>query len=297
MRRFEFAKKLVALALCAATLCLMLCACATKPPEYSEIEDRFKELVLASGEINAIFFGEGLETYPRVYDPQSTMKVKVEETTDENGEAVKVYHYYYYITDESYGQVVAYRKSYLDDFVYLTVKNAPDGEREAFYENAERRIYAYVIEGYTEPEAELYYTSEDPEGYDYVRPNEKYGSVYEIKKAAEKVYSKGYLDAIYTTMFVGGTGDGDANEFTARYIEYADSEGNVSLMKSNEYDPLIHETRVFDFDTAEIIKPSNGEFVTVSIESYLPSAPEKRLTVKITMILENGVWMLDSATY
>ena len=111
------------------------------------------------------------------------------------------------------------------------------------------------------------------------------------------MYSKGYLDAIYTTMFVGGTGNGDANEFSARYIEYADGEGNVSLMKSNKYDPLISEVRVFDFDTAEMIKPSNGEFVTISIESYLPSAPQNRLTVKLTMILEDGVWMLDSATY
>ena len=276
---------------------MSLCACATKPPEYSEIEDRFKELVLASGEINSIFFGEGLETYPRITDPKSSMKVKIEDTVDENGEAVKVYHYYYFIPDEKYGEVVAYRRSYTAPYVYLEVKDAPDGEREPFYASAERGAYAYVIEGYTEPEFEMFYDSQDPADYDYIRPNEKYRSTSDIKAAAEKVYSKGYLDAIYTTMFVGGTGDSDTSQFTARYIEYADSEGNVSFMKSNEYDPLIKETRVFDFDTAEIIKPSNGEFVTISIESYLPSAPEKRLTVKLTMILQDGVWMLDSATY
>ena len=297
MRRFEKIKRIVASVLTVAALCLSLCACATNPPEYAEIEDRFKELVLASGEINEIFFGEGLETFPRVTDPYSTLKVKVEENVDENGETVKTYHYYYYITDETYGQVVAYRNSPIVPFVYLEVRDEPYSDREAFYESAERDVYAYEIEGYTEPEVELYYSSDDPENYDYVRYDEKYDSVAEIKKAAEKIYSKSYLDSIYTTMFLGGTGDGDANEFTARYIEYADEDGNVSLMKSNEYKPLITETRVFDFDTAQMIKPSNGEFVTISIESYLPSAPQNRLTVKLTMILEDGVWMLDSATY
>ena len=297
MRRFEKIKRIVALVLTAAALCLSLCACATKPPEYAEIEERFKELVLASGEINEIFFGEGLETFPRVVDPYSTLKVKIEEKVDESGETVKTYHYYYYITDETYGQVVAYRNSAIVPFTYLEVRDEPYADREAFYESAERDVYAYEIEGYTEPEVELYYSDSDPENYDYVRYDEKYDSVTEIKKAAEMVYSKSYLDAIYTTMFVGGTGDTDTTQFTARYIEYADEDGNVSLMKSNEYEPLITETRVFDFDTAEMIKPSNGKFVTISIESYLPSAPENRLTVKLTMILENGVWMLDSATY
>ena len=187
MRRFDkkkTLKRLVALALTAAALCLSLCACATEPPEYAEIEERFKELVLASGEINAIFFGEGLETFPRVVDPYSTLKVKVEESVDENGETVKTYHYYYYITDETYGQVVAYRNSAIQPFTYLEVKDEPEVDREAFYESAERDVYAYVIEGYTEPEVELYYSDSDPENYDYVRHDEKYGSV--------NVYTAGY---------------------------------------------------------------------------------------------------------
>ena len=71
----------------------------------------------------------------------------------------------------------------------------------------------------------------------------------------------------------------------------------MSLMKSNQYEPLIHEVRQFDFSTAKIIRPANGEFVTITVDTYLPSAPEARLTVKMTMILQDGVWMLDSATY
>jgi hypothetical protein len=62
-----------------------MAGCA-KPPEYSEIEDRFIELVEASMDVNKILFGEGLETYERVYDPRSTVKTV---TVDE-------VRYYYY---------------------------------------------------------------------------------------------------------------------------------------------------------------------------------------------------------
>jgi len=275
----------------------MLVACASKPPEYAEIDGRFRELVEASAEINKIFFGEGLETYERITDPKSTTTAIVEEKTAEDGTVTKVYHYYYIVPDKTYGEVYAYRKSYLDDYTYLQVFTTPMEGRVPFYESEERSQYAYVLEGYTEPEYEFFYDSDDPADYDYVKENEKYRSVADIKAAAEKVYSKEYLDAIYATMFIGTMPEGSVEGFSARYIEYADDEGNVSLMKSNQYEPLIHEVRQFDFSTAKIIRPANGEFVTITVDTYLPSAPEARLTVKMTMILQDGVWMLDSATY
>ena len=68
-------------------------------------------------------------------------------------------------------------------------------------------------------------------------------------------------------------------------------------MMSNTYEPLISEKRIFDLTTAQIVRPKRRKFVTISIESYLESTPERRETVKLTMILQDGVWMLDSATY
>ena len=290
-------KKFLSLTLCLLLLVPLFSSCS-KPPEYSEIEGRFRELVEASGEINMIFFGTGLETYERITDPKSTTDVIVEEVTAEDGTTSKVYHYYYKVPDKTYSRVYAYRKSYLDDYIYLSVLSTPDTSKTPFYANEEESVYAYVLEGYTEPEYEFFYTSDDPADYDYVRGDCVYSSVDEIKKAAALVYSTDYLNAIYETMFVGSLSDTNYVEgMTARYIEYADDEGNVSLMKSNTYDPFITEIREYDFSTAKIVKPANAEYVNIEIESYLPSKPENRLTVRLSMILENGQWMLDSATY
>ena len=290
-------KRIVALSICLLMLIPCFTSCS-KPPEYSEIEDRFRELVEASGEINEIFFGEGLPTYERITDPKSSTEVIVETTTDEDGTEKKIYHYYYRVPDKEYDVLYAYRKSYKDDYIYLSVVTFPIEGKEAFYADAEKSLYAYVVEGYAEPEYEFFYTAADPEYYDYVRGDCKYSSVAEIKAAAEKVYSKEYLDALYETMFVGSVSDNEYVEATgARYIEYADDEGNISLMMANDMTVFITETRQYDFSTAKIVKPSNADYVTIEIESYLPSKPEARLTVKLSMILQDGEWMLDSATY
>lgn len=289
-------KKIISLILCALALLPCFVSCS-RPPEYSEIEERFQELVLASGEINMIFFGEGLPTYERIYDPISSMKTIVDEDVAEDGTVKKTYHYYYPIPDNNYEKVYAYRKN-LEPYVYLSVSSAPDGDKEAFYSDEEKGIYAYVIEGYEYIEPELYYTSADPEYYDYVRHDSKYSSIGQIKAAAEQVYSREYLEAIYEMMFVGSVSDTDyVEDATARYIEYADDEGNISLMKSNESKIFIKEIRQYDFSSAKIVRPANAEYVNIEIESYLPSSPEERLTVRLSMILQDGVWMLDSATY
>lgn len=282
-------------------------ASCSNPPEYTEIEARFRELVEASGEINMIFFGDGLATYERITDPKSTTTlVREDPVYDENGEPVldvngkQKYerHYVYEVPDETYGTVYAYRKGYTGKYTYLCVLSSPDTSKTLFYEDAEKSQYVYVLEGYTEPEYEFFYTSDDPTDYDYVRSDSKYTTVAEIKAAAEKVYSTDYLEAIYETMFVGTlSATTDVSGLSAKYIDYSDDEGNISLMKSNTSEAFITEIRQYDFSTAKIVKPANAEYVTIEIESYLPSKPAERLTVELSMILENGQWVLDAATY
>lgn len=289
-------KKLICLLVCVILMIPMLSSCS-KPPEYAEIDGRFRELVEASAEINQIFFGEGLPTYERVYDPRSTTQVYREKVTDENGAESEKLYYYYEINDKTYGRVIAYRSGYTVPFSYVQVLHEADADRTPVYQNSSQKAYAYIIENYVEPEYELFYDKDDPEDYDYVRHDAKYGSVNEIKAAAEKVYSSDYLESIYGSMFIGTVSSGSVGALSARYIEYADDEGNISLMKSNTFKPLIKETRQFDFSTARIGRNSNAKFVNVEVETYLESKPEERLTVRISMILQDGVWMLDSATY
>ena len=99
-------------------------------------------------------------------------------------------------------------------------------------------------------------------------------------------------------MFVGSLGAVDSvSGLSARYIEYADENGTVSLMMSNTYEPLVREVRQFDFSTAQIVKPSNGSYVNITVDTYLPSDPSNILTIRVSLILQDGVWMLDSGTY
>ena len=84
---------------------------------------------------------------------------------------------------------------------------------------------------------------------------------------------------------------------SARYIEYMDSDSTVWLMQSNTYPPLVKETRIFDFSTAKVVKPGSKKLVNIEVETYLESSPDERITVRITMVLVDGEWYLDSGTY
>ena len=186
----------------------------------------------------------------------------------------------------------------LNEYTYLQVLSSPDKDREAYYTDTENSEWYYLLKDYTEPKYEFFYDEDDPDDYDYVRADSKYLSINEIKTAASQVYSAEYLEAIYDSIFVGAVGAADdLDGFSAKYIEFFDDDGNVSLMQSNKYAPLISETRVYDLSTAKIVKPSNSKYVNITVDSYLPSNPESVVNVRISMTLQDGVWMLDSATY
>ena len=356
-------KKLIAFMLCTLMLILPMTSCGV--PEMSELEGRLAELIEASYEINEMFFGEGLPTYERVYDPKASMKtIRAEdgsrvtyyyELTDEGlGRVVGFYTrtlaysfarltdqrdeaceaiwedveqglyayaieyshektsenevkslthegtgkitYYYELTDPTLGKIVAYRTSDVG-YTYAQVLTAPDPSREAIYENEAEGAYAYVVP-YTATEPEWAYIATDPTDYDYVREDCGYLSVQDMKNRAEAVYSKDYLTSMYSVMFDGVVSEDESLKgLNPRYYEYTNDYGGVMLMKSNTYEALITEKRIFDLSTAEIVRPKRKNFVTISIESYLESTPDRRETTKLTMILQDGVWMLDSATY
>lgn len=272
-----------------ASSCLSFASCS-KPPEYSEIEQRFKWLVEESAEINKVLFGEGLPTHERVYDPWEHMEVYKPDS--------KTYIYYCYIQDKQHGEILAYRQGFLDGKKYLRIENTPDASAEAVYVDSENARYYYLIDGYQEP-VSYYYTSQSPLNYDYVTLESPYHSISEIKSAAERVYSKDYLEnSVYMALFTGASASDDLAYLYARYIEYYDARTDkTSFMMSNDYEPLITETRVFDFSTAQMVRPSNKKLVSIRIESYLPSDPNNRLTVTLTMVNQDGQWFLDSATY
>ena len=289
--------------------------CST-PPEYSEIEARFKELIAASADVNTVLFGSGLPTYERVSDPQDSMKTHKtgEFYTTESGEEKERIVYYYHTLAKN-ATVVAFRDSYLKKYSYALVSDTEmnesalsllfppiegvtPNEGETFYTEVYRstdgKSFCYLVP-FVEPTYDFYYSAEDPTDYDYVRNDSPCTTINEIKTLTETVYSKKYALSLYGSLF-DGVASGDAVMF-ARYIEYTELNG-ARLAQLNTYTPLFTEHRSYDFSTAEIIKwGSNSSFVRISIETFLPSAPDKRSTVEIDLTLQDGIWYLESPTF
>jgi hypothetical protein len=298
--------------------------------------------------VNKILFGDGLDTYDRVYEPKreifedkesgikgtyyvlddenlgkvcalkytephfyyGTKTERSDETLiylDENG----VYYYeidnyntedkdstvqktpfkdkdgneYYFYTyeDETYTTVYEYKRPVIK---YLTATDKKDCE--PVYTDEAQGLYYYYIE-YTEPKVEFYYTSVDPTNYKYVKDNAECTSITEIKKMAEKVYSKSYLRSLYEPLFDG---------FEAVPPVYMENGTSGRLMQYENYESLFSENCVYMFETAEIDTwQSNSSLVRINIKAYLPSEPSKKYDVVIDLALEDGKWYLESPTY
>jgi len=297
-----------------ALLCLCLCslvACDTKPPALEDIRDRVEQLISDSYEINRIFFGEGLETYPRLTDPKSTTSVLNTTRVNESGEVVERKIWYYYPHDEAH-TILAYRDSYVKPFRYAVVLGAPASEdalKAAFpageevnaefyteiYRDDAASTYCYRIP-YTETPAEFYYTASDPTNYNYVTFDNQYTSIESIQEAAAKVYSASYLRGIYTMAF-----DGYASEFsdevtTPRYMEH---EGNLLRYTAGASDPfnILPGERRYLMDTMEIVRPSSATYINIKIDSYLVGDEDNILPITLHLVLQDGQWFLDSPTY
>lgn len=279
-------KKTVSLLLCLIIMAGALTSCS-RPPELSEIKDRLEALIEASYGVNEILFGEGPETYERVSDPRAEMKYY------EDSESSQRY-YYYYIDDEELGRILSYRKkAYGDDFSYLLVSDKEDTSENCVY-SADGLYYTKI--DYTEKEYEFYYDSSIPAEYDVVKENI---TIAEIKEYAEAVYSKDYMNSLYSTLFDGVmiSEDSDNGLLTARYIEYTDTDGNVWFMKSNTYEPLMKEKRIFDLSSATVARGSNAKRVRIEVDSYLESTPDEVIRTTINLVLQDGQWYLDNGTY
>ena len=308
-------KRIILLILAVALLIssIFIIRSCSAPPDYADIEARFRQLIEDSYEVNVVLFGEGLPTYPHVSDPKASTEVihTGEYVTSADGKEKERLIYYYYTLDEE-DTVVAYRDSYLEDFAYAVVSKAPmsadelkaefpakDGDNATYYEEiysseSEKR-YCYTIP-YEETHYDFYYTAADAAGYDYVRLDADCRTVDDIKKLAESVYSLSYTTSIYTTLFDGVSSGGVV--MPPKFFETTASNGSFLLAQSNTYEPMDVEKRVFLFETAKINKlSSNKKLVRISIDSYLPSKPDKIVESEITIVYENGDWYLNNPTF
>ena len=308
-------KKILLLVLAIALLVgsVFVVKTCSAPPKYEDIEARFRQLLEDSHEVNVVLFGEGLPVYPHVSDPKSSTEIirTGEYVTNSKGEEVERMIYYYYTLD-SENTVVAYRDSYLEDYAYALVSEteldatalkerfpAKADDTAVYYENiysnADKKQFCYTIP-YTEAHYDFYYAPSDAENYDYVSLETDCRSIDDIKELAESVYSLSYANSIYTTLF-DGIASGGVIE-TAKFIETTASNGTLMLAQSNTCEPMKVEKRVYLFETAKInMLSSNKNLVRISIESYLPSNPDKIIESEITLVYEGGDWFLNNPSF
>lgn len=146
----------------------------------------------------------------------------------------------------------------------------------------------YKRDGLIETELGVYYDDEYT-AYNKVMENSRFRSIDDMKKAAERVYSENYLDAIYETAFEGYmTGSSSAY---MRFLETSD--WMYQSISATDFDL---SERIYDYSSMEIVKPSNGEYLNITIDTYT-LRDKKVKTITLSFIYERGNWYLDSPTY
>ena len=135
----------------------------------------------------------------------------------------------------------------------------------------------------------MVYSSDDLSGYDRLSENSQYNSIDAIKYAAEQVYSKEYLAAVYEGAFDGIlTGNGGA------YLRLYD-DGTYLYQNTDLHGFTVNE-RIYDYSTMKIVEPSSADYINVTVESY-SIENSKRITITLSFTFERGDWYLDCPTY
>ncbi len=133
------------------------------------------------------------------------------------------------------------------------------------------------------------YRDSDSAAYERVTDRTPYRSAGELRDAMAEVYSADYVASLSETLFDGFV----MGSTVVRARLFEDEDG---MYQSASHEPLVTQQRVYDYATMRVVKPSNAHFVTIELDSHLPGEQET-LTVRLSLILEDGGWRLDTPTY
>ena len=137
----------------------------------------------------------------------------------------------------------------------------------------------YEREGVIATEKGIYYNDELP-AYNRVMEISSYLTVDEMKQLSNEIYSTEYMADIYETAF-----DGVMTGSTSAYLRFLETS---NWIYQNRYATDYNlSDRIYDYSTMEIVKPSNGEYVNITIESYTLE-DRTRKTVLLTFVYERG---------
>lgn len=156
-------------------------------------------------------------------------------------------------------------------------------------------IFGDEVETYDRQDEEvikngIYYNV--PDGfynYEFLTENNKYQTEDEIREATLKVYSEDYISSVLDSCFNGFMDESGETAVQPKYLGHTGK-----LMLNTEYEVYVTGDRRYDLDTMEIVKPSNGKIVNVSLDAI---DGEERTKARLTFVLQDGEWRLDSPTY
>ncbi|MBQ8432098.1 MAG: hypothetical protein IJX28_04355 [Clostridia bacterium] len=155
---------------------------------------------------------------------------------------------------------------------------------------------AYAADSVYAEYSQMYYDFEQKGLYEHVTESSKFISVAQIKEAAEKVYSKAYLeDVLYPMAFTGYAIDNGIGGAQFAYARYYENETWIyQSTKAENY--ISGGMRVYDYSTMKIAYPSNSNACYVTMDTWLEDQPEQILKVQLRLVLQDGEWYLDSFT-
>ncbi|MBR2926673.1 MAG: hypothetical protein IKC31_03750 [Clostridia bacterium] len=140
----------------------------------------------------------------------------------------------------------------------------------------------------------LYYNFSQ-NGYEIVTDYAKFLTIHDIKTAAEKVYSKAYLEEVLYPMAFEGhaiTGIGGVEVAMAKYRE-----DEQWIYQSEDAQPLYAGMIVYDYSTMKITRPSNAKACYVTVNAWNEDEPQAVRSVRLRLTLgDDGNWYLDSFT-
>lgn len=175
-------KKLFITLICLVIVVMSVASCS-RPPEYAEVEARFKELIEASYDVNEIIFGKGLPVYEKVYEKEFSVW--------QDKENDKVY-YYYELSDEKLGAMLGYRVNEISFYV-LSDGELDEGEFVGM-RNGKRCYRINYDDSAIDPKDKKIESEKDEESgetyYFYTFEDENYGKVYEYRQQKMKYLQK-----------------------------------------------------------------------------------------------------------
>ena len=137
-----------------------------------------------------------------------------------------------------------------------------------------------------------------------VDEKEKYTQKSKLVTATRKVFSSDYASSIINMAFNGVQSEINQNSVISRYMVMSDESNYDILYVNKSYEPLVNKLPEYDFDTIVITKTSS-RFVEATIEAMVevteqtetgPVTQMKKMTIDVTLVLEDDGWRLDSAT-